>query len=299
MRSMFLSFPSLVRSDAGLDYPEYTGMEDKTVEDTVRVSAVEGTKVKWLCYLNKPVTRGELVDRQGNRIPLTTDESHPGAMVMEFDLQKTRRYTLKLVDEAGRENKYPPELVARVLPNRPPNLKLANAKDQSVSPLEELPLGVEVRDDFGIAQVGLSYTFANRPAKDIVLKEQIGRGSKETIDHLIAMEDLKAEPDQLLSYHFWAEDYGPTGELRRTESDMFFAEVRPFEEIFREGEPPAGGQQQQQQQQQSQNGQQAEKLAELQKENYQCDVARDSRRTRRRHERRVFGECRSVKRVAG
>ena len=260
-------FPSLVRSDADLDYPEYTGLEDKLIEDTVRVSAVEGTKVKWLCFLNKPVTSGELVDKDGNRIELQADPTVPGALFTEFDLNETRRLTLELIDDAGRKNKYPPELVARVLPNKPPKLKLTNAKDSSVSPLEELPIGVEVRDDFGIAQVGLTYKFGDEPIQSIVLKENIGRSSKQTINHLIAMEDLNAEPDQLLAYHFWAEDRGPDGELRRTESDMFFAEVRPFEEIFREGEPPPGGQQQQQQQQQQNaNGQKAEELAELQKQ---------------------------------
>ena len=258
-------FPSLVRSDAALDYPDYTDLEDKLVEDTVRVSAVEGTKVKWLCYLNKPVKSGVLVDKDGNRIELEAESSDDGtALSTEFDLKETRRLTLELVDDQGRKNKYPPELVARVLPNQPPKLKLTNAKDASVSPLEELPLGVEVRDDFGVAQVGLAYRFADQDTKQVVLEEKIARGSKQRIEHLIAFEELGAVPDQLLAYHFWAEDYGPDGQLRRTESDMFFAEVRPFEEIYRQGQPPAGGQQQQQQQ--NQNGQQAEKLAELQKE---------------------------------
>ena len=60
------------------------------------------------------------------------------------------------------------------------------------------------------------------------------------------------------------------GEPRRTLSDMFFAEVRHFEEIFRQGEQPSASeqqrQQQQQQQQQSQNAQNADALAELQKQ---------------------------------
>ncbi len=76
------------------------------------------------------------------------------------------------------------------------------------------------------------------------------------------LEKLGAQPDQLFAYHFWVEDIGPDGKLRRTQSDMFFAEVRPFEQIFREGQPPPGGQSQQQ----GQNGQQAQELAELQKE---------------------------------
>ena len=84
--------------------------------------------------------------------------------------------------------------------------------------------------------------------------------------HMIRLEELNAQPDDLLSYHFWAEDYAANGSLRRTESDMYFAEVRPFEEIFRQGEQPPGGQQQQRQQGQSQNAMQAQQLAQLQKE---------------------------------
>ena len=73
----------------------------------------------------------------------------------------------------------------------------------------------------------------------------------------------------MLSYYFWAEDHAPDGGVRRTAGDMFFAEIRPFEEIFRQGEQPTDEQMQQQQQQQqqgSQNAQQAEQLAELQKQ---------------------------------
>lgn len=69
-----------------------------------------------------------------------------------------------------------------------------------------------------------------------------------------------------MSYFFWAEDVGPDGQLRRTSSDMYFAEVRHFEEIFRQGQQQPGGQQQQQQQQNSPAGQQAQQLAQSQKD---------------------------------
>ena len=51
-------------------------------------------------------------------------------------------------------------------------------------------------------------------------------------------------------------------------SDMYFAEVRPFEEIFRQGEQPSRERTAaaQQQQQGERAGQQASELAELQKE---------------------------------
>ncbi len=53
--------------------------------------------------------------------------------------------------------------------------------------------------------------------------------------------------------------------MRRTSGDMFFAEVRPFEEIFRQGEqPPAGSAEMEGQQ--NQNAQEAGQLADLQKQ---------------------------------
>ena len=258
-------FPTLLRADAELKYPTYTKLQDKQIEDVVRVSAVQGTKLTWSMYLNKPVESAELVSKDGTRIALKSDDAAPNLVRSEIELAKTQRWTLELVDDEGRKNKYPPELLARVLPNKPPSMKLTFARDVSVSPLEELPLGATVRDDFGVQRVGLTFSFADQPPQELVLAEDIDHGEKREVNHLVEFEALGAKPDQLFSYYFWAEDVMGDGETRRVESDMYFAEVRPFEEIFREGQQPPGGEQQQQQQQ-SQNAQQAEQLAELQKE---------------------------------
>ena len=81
------------------------------------------------------------------------------------------------------------------------------------------------------------------------------------------MEDLKAQPDQLLTYYFWADDIGPDGQPRRTASDIYFAEVRPFEEIFRESQSFQDQQNQEQQQNQGeQQNQPGDQLARLQKQ---------------------------------
>jgi hypothetical protein len=39
----------------------------------------------------------------------------------------------------------------------------------------------------------------------------------------------------------WADDFGPDGKMRRTFSDIFFAEIRPFEEIFRPDQAGSAG----------------------------------------------------------
>jgi hypothetical protein len=259
-------YPRLVRADAKLVYPEYTGLEERFVQDVRTISAVVGTELTLLCHLNKPVVSATLAQEGVAPISLATTDDDPNLWQTTLTCDKSRRLRLDLLDDRGRKNKVPTEFAINVLPNKPPDLKLAfPARDVEVSPLEETEVKATAWDDFGLARFGLTYELAGSEPIDILLGEKAAAKERRELAHVIRFEDLRAEPDQLLSYHFWAEDSGPDGKLRRTESDMYFAEVRPFEEIFRQGQQPPGGSQQQQQQG-AENAQAAEKLAQLQKE---------------------------------
>ena len=83
---------------------------------------------------------------------------------------------------------------------------------------------------------------------------------KQEVKPQRAVENERAQPRQLVRYHFGAEDTGPKGEIRRSMSDMFFADVRHFEDIFREAEAPPSEPGKPQQKAQS------DKLLELQKQ---------------------------------
>jgi len=259
-------FPRLEKADAKVTFPEYTSLPEKTIEDTRRVSAVEGSALDYTFHLNKPVKSATLVPKTGPQIAVLADTNRPNVYVSNFKLEKSGRYELILVDDAGRTNKVPPLFVLDALTNRAPELKFAFPKgDQRVSALEEMAFKAEASDDFGLKGYGFAYNLAGQEAKFVELGNAAGPHEKRAFDHLVPLETLGAQPDQLLSYYLWAEDVGPDGNPRRTTSDMFFAEVRPFEEIFREGQQQDPNQQQQQQQgQQGQN--QAERLAELQKQ---------------------------------
>ena len=265
-------YPALVRADAELKYPAYTGLEAKTIVDTRRVSAVVGSDLTWICYTNKPVTRAALVDDQGSEIELIADETNPQLLRAQHKVTESRTWQLKLIDDADRTNKVEVKLSLKALPNAEPKIKLATG-DVRVSPLEEFLISAKASDDFGLQRIGLSYQMAGEEPVDISVPID-AKGEKQTIpktaelSELVAMENLQAQPDQLLSYHVWVEDRDEDNEVRRITSDMFFAEVRPFEEIFRQGEQESQEQQRQQQQQQGQGGQggQSEELLEVQKQ---------------------------------
>ncbi|HEX8324698.1 MAG TPA: hypothetical protein VF595_12395 [Tepidisphaeraceae bacterium] len=273
-------YPELKQADANLKFPGYTKLAEKRVEDVRSVTAVEGTKATLTLRLNKPVKQATLLPTSrpsandptpaaGPPIQLTPDPSQPDLYTATIDFKQSQTLRLQLTDGDGRQNKQPSaELAINVNANRPPELKpVTPGRDVDVSPIQELSTGVRVSDDFGVSRVGLAYSMAGGPPQDVVLASDVPAQEKRDVSQVLSLEQAKAEPDQLMSYYFWAEDFAADGSVRRTSGDMFFAEVRPFEEIFRQGQQPsAGEQQQQQQQQQSGNGQQAEELAELQKQ---------------------------------
>jgi hypothetical protein len=265
-RVTVFEFPDLRRANAHLEFPSYTGLATRTVQDTRRVTVVEGTRIEWECELNKEVQSAELVDEHGQRIALEADERQTQIVKATLVPERSTKWKLELVDKQGRRQKRPIQLQVTLTPNQLPQIKLELARDARVSPLEELVVKGKFQDDYGLAKYGISYHLADQEVQDLVLGTDSARKEERKSEHLLDFEALRAEPDQLLSYYLWAEDSGPDGKPRRTMSDMFFAEVRHFEEIFREGQAPPGGESPQQPQQPSQNEQQAEELAELQKQ---------------------------------
>ncbi len=119
--------------------------------------------------------------------------------------------------------------------------------------------------------MGSATRIAGREPKEIVLTAPASASppakpaTKLGAEHMLDFEAMQAVPDQLVTYFFWAEDIGPDGQPRRTSGDMFFAEVRHFEEIFRQGEQPPGGSAENEGQG-GENAQEAGQLAELQKQ---------------------------------
>ena len=253
-------YPALTRADAGLSFPSYTGLTNQTIRDTHRISAVEGTRLTYTLELNKPVVRARFIGK-GQALALTV-QSNGVANLNDLILTNSARYSLELVDTDGRTNKSPVEFVIQVLSNRPPEVKIAFPHgDPRVSSLEELSLQGEARDDFGLLKFGVGFGVAGQEPQFIELGQTAPANVKRQFTNEIAMEKLGVEVDQVVSYFAWADDYGPDGQVRRTFSDMFFAEVRPFEEIFRPDQSGAA-----ESQQGNQGGNQNVRLAELQKQ---------------------------------
>jgi hypothetical protein len=257
--------PRLERADADLTFPTYTRLPHKRVENTRRLSAVEGSQLDLALKLNKPVKSARLVprDKSGAAVSLAVDPTQPAASLKQFPVDTSRTYDLQLVDADGRTNKVPAEFVFDALKNRTPELRLTSPRgDIRPSALEEISFEGTAWDDFGLQAFGIAFAVNGNSPKFIELGGPVAGNEKKPFSHRLRLEELGVHPDELVSWFVWADDLGPDGQPRRTMGDLYFGEVRPFEEVFREGQGMDGGG--------SPPGQEGEnatgKLAELQKQ---------------------------------
>ena len=269
-RLSVFEYPALKSSQARLDYPEFTGRDDKVINNTRRLTAVEGTGLTFGFQFNKPLTSAVLKARDGGGedIPLQqlADGSPRFQLLRDFSEPGEFRYELHLEDADERTNRFPSLYVFNVLENAAPALKFeAPAGDTEVSAIEEMRMQGVVRDDFGLADAGIGYQLAGEEPQYVSLAADGLSTNKLAVAHVLRMEDLGVEVGQVVSYFLWADDRDRDGELRRGFSDLFFATVRPFEEIFRQNRSATEGMRQQQQQGEGgeQGGEQQQSIANL------------------------------------
>jgi hypothetical protein len=122
--------PRLERADANLAYPAYTTQPPKRIENTRRLTAVEGTRLDLELQLNKPIASARLVSKDDARtaIAFQVQTGRAAASLKQFLLETNKTYELHLVDFEGRTNKVPAQFVFEVVRNRTPEMHLASPR---------------------------------------------------------------------------------------------------------------------------------------------------------------------------
>src|SRR5690606_4670866 len=114
----------------------------------------------------------------------------------------------------------------------------------------------------GLQEYGLVYQLPDGREEALKLGDGDGPDARVDLSHELSFESFQAKPNDLVAYYFYADDIGPDGDARRAMSNMYFAEVRHFDELFRQSSSSGGEGQQQQQGQ----GSPAQQLLQLQRE---------------------------------
>jgi hypothetical protein len=252
------------RIDLKYNYAPGIGLESHVEEDGGDIFAPAGTKVQLTITADKPVARGQLTLVDGQAIALS---GHNQVFTADLIVTKDASYRVALNDVDGLSNDGGTEYFIRMLNDRPPDVRILRpAGDKHVSPLEEVVIEARADDDYGVRSLELVIKSAAGKEKvipfdsrsDATRVESLAQGRPSDSGaprgsavaqgtpvvagaHTVFLEDLKVMPGDVVTYYARATDVGRGRKSTESRSDIFFLEVKPYEEEFVASESQGGG----------------------------------------------------------
>ncbi len=231
--------PYVERIDVRYDFPAYTGLVAKIEEDRGDITAPVATRVTLTVTASKAVKSAELRFSNSRSMPLeAAGTGLEGSFVVREDLS----YVIHLVDSDDAENDDPVEYYVRALPDRAPRVAILEpTRDTRVSPVDEVAIRAEAVDDFGLSSFSLNYAVNGGEEQVVDLGAQQDASSRTVWEgeHVVYLENLSVQPGDFVAYYAAAGDR--RGEAGTAATDIYFIEVKPFDETYRQGEGGGGG----------------------------------------------------------
>ena len=233
-----LTMPRVTRIDLRYEYPAAYKLTPRVEEDSGDIYAPAGTRVRLRVQTDKAVETGEIVMTEGERVPLKAVS--PEVREGEIQIAKDGSYRVALTDADGLKNPGETEYFIRALEDRPPDVRILRPKgDQEVTRLEEVPIEATADDDFGIQRFELVYSVRGGAEKTVPFKTTTS-GTTVNGAHTLYLEDLDVEPGDFVTYYARARDLPRGGRSTEARSDIFFLEVKPYDEEFVAAQSQAG-----------------------------------------------------------
>lgn len=221
------------------DYPAYTGLPDRVVEDGGDVAALAGTRVQVRVHPTMLTPGGRLVVDGQEADELTVADD--GTLVGHFTVAEPGFYAVELARTGGELVAGSPEYAIDVLSDQEPSIRFDRpGRDIPASPIEEVYLDVRADDDYGVGDIRLVYSVNGGPEDTLSIFEAGGRPLPEvSTGHTLFLEEWLLEPGDLVSYYALARDNRRSGR-RPVSTDIYFLNVRPFERAYRQGRNQGG-----------------------------------------------------------
>ena len=223
--------PRVQRIELHYTYPSFSGLQPREERDGGDVYAPAGTRVRMVVHTDKPVVNGALAFGDGASA-VTLSRRSDRALESTLTVKDEAAYRVGLVDADGLRSEGT-EYFVRVMDDRPPDVHILRPSgDQGVTSLEEVPIEARADDDFGIASFDMVYSVSGGPEQTVPFTSLGGTPTARIGSRMIALEDLRVKPGDVVAYYARARDVSRAKRSTLSRSEIFFLEVKPFNEEF-------------------------------------------------------------------
>ncbi|MFC1513697.1 DUF4175 family protein [candidate division KSB1 bacterium] len=234
-----------------LDYPEYSGMEDRYLEDNIGdITALKGTKVRLEVNLNKSVeeasvgfSTGEIISFQTNNMRAETN----------FTLISDLSYRISLKDDEGIENIDPIEYKVSVIEDSYPFIQfILPGGNTDLTEDRNVLLGMKLSDDFGLSRLKFGYKIIDKLQidqipeneeqknimqqtaefnfRDLILENKYG--AVQDFFFFWDLSKLQLFPEDRILYYAELYDNDRISGPKKTSSELYTLRLPSIEELF-------------------------------------------------------------------
>ena len=234
--------PKLTAIEIAYTYPEYTKLKPIIQQGEGNIRAVAGSQAEVRITTNKAIESGTLTVDAGDPTPMVIFDGR--TLTTTLDVLNDGKYTVKLLCVDGFNNQTPIEYTITAIPDEPPEIVIKEpGRDVKATKLEEVRVQAEATDDYGVENMTLMYSIGSGEAQELPI-ESVEVKAEKIISgaYVFYLEELDVEPGELISYYAQATDNNTRTGPGTSTSELYFIEVRPFNERYMQMD--AEGQQQ-------------------------------------------------------
>jgi hypothetical protein len=216
-------------------YPAYTGLAPKRIEEGGDIVAPRGTLVRVIATPSSPVADGRLQLDDARAIRLQSTPN--GALQATMRVLKDGLYHIELPGLDGRLTSASAQYAITALVDEPPTVRVEKpGRDIKVSAIDEVFVSAAANDDYGVARLDLVYSVNGAPQQTRNLATPSARSASVTGAHTFFLEELSLKPGDFVSYFVRATDNNAVDGARSATTDIFFIQIRPFSREYRAAE---------------------------------------------------------------
>ena len=213
-------------------YPEYTQLNPITQQGEGNIRAVAGSQAEVRITTNKAIESATLTVEAQDPTPMLISDGR--TLTTTLDVLTDGKYTVKLLCVDGFNNQTPIEYTITAIPDEPPEVAIKEpGRDIKATKLEEVKVLAEAVDDYGVENMTLMYSVGSSEPQELEA-ETVEVKEKKIISgaYVFYLEELDVEPGEIISYYAQATDNNTRTGPGTGTSELYFIEVRPFNERY-------------------------------------------------------------------
>src|SRR6202008_3166676 len=230
-----VDLPFVKQLDLTLNFPAFTNLPTKTVEDGGDIAALRGTVATVTAKLTGKVRAARIVFPDGKKMDMRLQGAD---FVGQLSVPADTSYYIELVSVDGESYRGSNEYDVSVLGDQPPVISFDKpGRDRKATNLEEVFTQACAEDDYGVVSMDLHFSVNGGEEKTVNL-QQLSRESARSLTgaYTFFLEEYNLKPGDFISYFAKARDAS-----NESTSDIYFIEVKPFEMEYKQSQQGGGG----------------------------------------------------------